>query len=184
MGRFWFGWLYSGVSNFGRSITRPVLLWGLSVLGFSLVYLGLRRSEYFETGPEWGAAPAAIFPQWPAGGDFGAIIEWALSAIWWLILSVFNLFAGGGCIAGDTGATAEALFLSFKNSLFFLGWESPDAARRVYGCLYGYETAPVTGEAMIRVPLAVSVAATIENIIGVTFIVLFVIAARNMLRTR
>lgn len=186
MSRFWFGWLYSAISNFGRSIVRPVLLWGLTVLCFSLIYLGMRRAEYF-TATTQPAAPvdsSLIFPQWPAAGSFMDMLEWGGEVVLWFIQSIFNLFAGGGCISGDTGATGEALFLSFKNSLFFLNWESPDAARRVYSCLYGFDSIPASGEALVRVPLGVSVAATLENMIGLTIIVLFIIAARNMLRTR
>ena len=186
MSRFWFGLLYGVMSNFGRSVIRPLVLWVLTVLGFSLVYLGLRRADYFASGEVLASQTdtSLLLPQWPSGGGFVEIMEWGLSFISWFFLSIFNLFAGGGCISGDTGATGEALFLSFKNSLFFLGWESRDASQRVYGCLYGYNSVTENDEALVRVPLSVSVVATFENIIGLTFIILFVIAVRNMLRTR
>lgn len=186
MSRFWFGLLYASTSNFGRSVIRPLLLWALTVFGFSLIYLGLRKADYFVS-PDTAASQtqtALLFPQWPTGGGFADMLEWAASTLWWSMLSIVNLFAGGGCISGESGATGEALFLSFKNSLFFLGWESPDAARRVYSCLYGFDSLPESGEALVRVPLSVSVAGTLENMIGLTFIILFVIAARNMLRTK
>ena len=113
--------LYGGISDFGRSIVRPMALWAASILIFTLVYLGLRRSEYFASalGPIGDGAP--VFPPWPAEAGIGSVLTWIGSAISWVILSIFNLFAGGGCIAGDTGATGEALFLALKNSLFFLG---------------------------------------------------------------
>jgi hypothetical protein len=156
------------------------------VFGFSLVYLGLRKAEYFASPAAAGSQTQAglLFPQWPAGGGFADMLEWFASTVWWFFLSIMNLFASGGCVTGESGATGEALFLSFKNSLFFLGWESPDAARRVYACLYGFDSLPQSGEPLVRVPLSVSVAGTLENMIGLTFIILFVIAARNMLRTK
>jgi hypothetical protein len=184
LARFWIGWLYGGVSDFGRSIIRPIGLWLLSVLAFALIYLGLRRSDYFATAPSPVADTGPLFPPWPPDPGIGAVIEWVGSVIWWLILSIFNLFAGGGCIVGDTGATGEALFLSLKNSLFFLGWESPDAARRVYGCLYGFEPWSGAGERLVRVPLSVSTAAIVENALGLTLILLCLFAVRNLLRAR
>lgn len=184
LARFWIGWLYGGVSDFGRSLVRPVILLGISTLAFSLVYLGLRRTEYFATATGPVAEAAAVFPAWPEHLEFGNFFAWIGSVVWWFVLSVFNLFAGGGCIAGDSGATGEALFLSLKNSFFFLGWESPDASRRVYSCLYGFENVPGVSEQLMRVPLSVSATAVLQNVIGLTLVVLFLIALRNLLRAR
>ncbi len=36
--RFWFGWVYGGVSDFGRSLVRPFLLWILSILVFAIYF--------------------------------------------------------------------------------------------------------------------------------------------------
>jgi uncharacterized protein YjbI with pentapeptide repeats len=184
LARFWIGWLYGGISDFGRSIVRPLTLWVVTVLVFSLIYLGLRRSDYFGTAPAPIAHVAPLFPAWPADPNFGAALKWAGSALGWFVLSIFNLFAGGGCVSGDTGATGEALFLSLKNSLLFFGWESPDVARRVYGCLYGFEPWTGEGERLVRVPLSVSTVAIIENVIGITLILLCLFAVRNLLRAR
>ena len=185
MSRFWFGLLYGAMSNFGRSVIRPLLFWALTVLGFSLIYLGLRRADDFASAgaPAWQNGTSLLLPQWPSGGSVVDMLEWGASALGWFMLSIVNLFAGGGCISGKTGATGEALFLSFKNSLFFLGWESPDASRRVYRCLYGFDSVSGNGEALVRVPLSVSVTATLENMIGLTFIILFVIAAEHAANT-
>ncbi len=38
--RFWFGWAYGGVSDFGRSLIRPFLLWLSSIFVFAIYYLG------------------------------------------------------------------------------------------------------------------------------------------------
>lgn len=183
--RFWLGWLYGGLSDFGRSLIRPIALWGLTVLVFALVYLGQRRADYFASAPAPVSDAAPLFPPFPANPEFMALLEWLWSVISWFILSIFNLFAGGGCIYGDGGATGEALYLSLKNAIFFLGWESEDASRRVYSCLYGFEAQPIPGgEPLLRVPLSVSTAAIIENMIGAALIVLLVMALRNVLRAR
>lgn len=181
--RFWMGWAYGGVSDYGRSMIRPLMLWGASILLFTLVYLGMRTREYFTSAPDGiVAAGAPLFPTWPAHVTFWSVIQWVSGFLWWIVLSVFNLFSGGGCIAGDGRATGEAFFLSLKNSLFFLGWESPDAARRVYGCLYGFETQ--AGQALVRVPLGVSTTGVVQNVFGVVVIALFMLALRNLLRSR
>jgi Pentapeptide repeats (9 copies) len=180
--RFWIGWIYGGISDFGRSLTRPLALWTATVLMFALIYLAERRSEYFASAAGPVADSAPIFPLWPVQPGFGSILGWAGSALWWFALSIVNLFAGGGCISGDTGAGAEALFLSLKNALVIFGWESPDAARRVYACLYGYEGVP--GASLLRIPLSVATTAIIENILGAGLILLFLLALRNLLRAR
>lgn len=178
LARFWLGWLYGGVSDFGRSLMRPLVLWAISIFAFALIYLGQRGAGDFSA----AARPAPNFPPWPPDLAFGPMIDWAASAFSWLILSFFNLFTGGGCIAGEGGATAEALYLSLKNSLFFLGWESPDAARRVYACLYGFETS--SGTPLVHVPLSVSTTAIVENLVGAIFLGLLLLALRNLLRAR
>lgn len=180
--KFWLGWAYGGVSDFGRSLMRPALTWVVNILVFTLIYLGQRSAHHFTSapGPIQGAAP--IFPVWPDDPGVWTVLQWVSGLCWWLVLSFFNLFSGGGCIAGEGGATAEAFFLSLKNSLFFLAWENPDASRRVYSCLYGFETQG--GAQVLRVPLSVSTAAIAENIIGATLIVLFLLGLRNVLRAR
>jgi hypothetical protein len=180
--RFWLGCLYGSVSNFGRSLTRPLALWAAMIVLFSLAYLGLRRADYFASAIGPVASGAPLFPLWPQQPGFGSVLGWTASVLWWLVLSVFNLFSGGGCIAGDTSASGEALFLSLKNALVALGWESPDAARRVYACLYGYEG--TSGAALLRIPLSVSIAAIVENVLAAMLIFLFLLGVRNLLRAR
>ncbi len=180
--KFWLGWAYGAMSNFGRSLMRPALAWVVNILVFTLVYLGQRNTYYFTSAPGPIQGNTTIFPVWPDNPGFGSVMQWIGDFLWWLALSFFNLFAGGGCIAGEGGATAEAFFLSLKNSLFFLGWENPDASRRVYSCLYGFETQGT--EHVLRLPLSVSTAAIVENVIGATLIALFLLGLFNLLRAR
>jgi hypothetical protein len=168
-GRFWVGWLYGGIADFGRSALRPLALWILTTLLFALVYLGLRETPA-------QATIEARFPAWPDTASFQKVTDWLAGAGEWAFQILANLYASGGCVTGTSSASAEALYLSFKNSLFFLPWESALTAQRVYGCLYGLEDgAPV-------VPLASSVAALAQNVIGVTLLVLVVLALRNTLK--
>jgi len=168
-GRFWLGWLYGGIANFGRSALRPLLVWALSTLAFALVYLGLRDA------PAPDAASPAL-PAWPDVASWDAAREWLANAWDWTQQTFASLYSSSGCVAGDGSASAEAIYLSFKNSLFFLPWESTLAAQRVYGCLYGMEGgAPV-------VPLTVSVAALGQNVIGAVLLVLVALGLRNLLQ--
>ncbi|WP_170144445.1 pentapeptide repeat-containing protein [Dichotomicrobium thermohalophilum] len=168
-GRFWLGWLYGGTANFGRSILRPLGLWVVTTVLFALVYLGLRDTP----APTTTEAP---FPAWPDTRSFQSMFDWLAGVGEWSFHMIANLYASGGCVTGDGSASGEALYLSFKNSLFFVPWESPLAAQRVYGCLYGLE-----GGAAV-VPLAASVAALMQNVIGVVLLVLAALALRNMLK--
>ncbi len=182
MGRFWFGWLYGGLSNFGRSFGRPLMTWLLSIPLFALLYLAERR--HIEAAYGTASLPETIpaFPAWPLRSDIQTLIQWAIEATNWLARSFVSLFAGGGCVSGESSATGEALFLSLKNALFFLGWESPDAARRVYSCLYGFERGDI--ETLLRVPLSVSGTAVAQNLLSAFLIFLILLALRNVLKSR
>jgi hypothetical protein len=111
-----------------------------------------------------------------------AVLDWLGAVSLWFMAQVKQLFSSGACVAGDTSAMAEAFFLSLKNSFFFLGWESQDAARRVYACLYGFDAS--AGSQALRVPLAVSSTAIAQNIISAVLLFLVLIAFRNLLKTR
>ena len=182
-GRFWFGWLYGGLSDFGRSFGRPLFVWAMTVPLFALVYLATRRSIIDAGVPglaATGTPPSP--PNWPAQPDLMAVMDWSRRALDWLWQTITHHFASGGCIVGDSKATAEAFFLSLKNSFFFLGWESQDAARRVYSCLYGLEDA--ASSQGLRVPLVVSSAAIVQNLVSAALLFLIFLALRNLLKAR
>ncbi len=181
-GRFWFGWLYGGLSNFGRSFARPLIVWALSIPVFALFYLAGRRAAQFTSATTAEPVQAPHLPAWPQEANVHAVLNWLGEAWQWLALSIEQLFATGSCVVGTSNATGEAFFLSLKNALFFLGWESQDAARRVYSCLYGYEGAP--GAQMLRVPLGISTTAIAQNIVSAFLLLLVLIAFRNLLKSR
>jgi hypothetical protein len=168
---FWLGILYSGVSDFGRSISRPFTLWVLSVLAFAAAYYNMR-----ERGA--GAAAGATFPWLPSDWSWGGAQEWAGQIGGW-----FNGWLAGGigsgaaCAVGDSHPGAEALFLSLKNGLVFFGWDAPETARRVYSCLYS------AGEAGFAVPTAVSALSFAQAALSAGLIFLFLLGLRNTLKS-
>ncbi|MBI4725598.1 MAG: pentapeptide repeat-containing protein, partial [Rhodomicrobium sp.] len=107
--RFWLGWLYGGVANYGRSLLRPALLWLLSIFLFAFYFLAQR-------GTGWSVQPPSNLGQRLTG-----------------------LFADAPCVSGSSNPIGEALYLSFRNALLKLDWSDASTSRRVFGCLYGIE---------------------------------------------
>jgi uncharacterized protein YjbI with pentapeptide repeats len=109
--RFWLGWLYGGIANFGRSLLRPCLLWLVLVLFFAIYFFAQQGSAWNVHQPP--ASPAGLLR---------------------------TLLSGGGlpCVSGDSSRIGEALYLSFRNAFLKLDWADA-SARRVFGCLYGVE---------------------------------------------
>ncbi len=110
--RFWLGWLYGGVANYGRSLLRPFALWLLSVFGFAVYFLA-------QQGSAWNVhQPPSTAGDWLKSVTSGDAFP---------------------CISGDSSRAGEALYLSFRNAFLKLDWADASAARRVFGCLYGVE---------------------------------------------
>ncbi|MGP0040395.1 MAG: pentapeptide repeat-containing protein [Rhodomicrobium sp.] len=108
--RFWLGWIYGGVANFGRSLSRPFLLWLLSVFVFALFYLSQRGFSAHQ-------------PQADSGRWLGSLMP-------------DDKFA---CVSGASSRIGEAVYLSFRSAFLKLDWTDSATARRVFGCLYGVE---------------------------------------------
>lgn len=87
---------------------------------------------------------------------------------------------------GGSGSTVakEAFALAFKNALVFIDWDRSEAARRTYGCLYGFETNAVTQATYPRVPWGVSILSIAQNILSAILIFLFLLAVRNLLKLK
>jgi hypothetical protein len=110
--RFWLGWLYGGVANFGRSLLRPFLLWILSIFVFAAYFLA-------QKGSAWNVhQPPSTLGEW-----LGSVTEG-------------DAFP---CISGESSRVGEALYLSFRTAFLKLDWADQSAARRVFGCLYGLD---------------------------------------------
>jgi hypothetical protein len=130
--RFWFGWVYGGVSDFGRSLIRPFLLWLLSIVMFAVYFFAQG------TGAAWTK-----------------------------------------CVVGSSDPISEALYLAFRNAFLKIDWNDAVNARRTLGCLYGVEF----GGTLV-LPPAVSAMALVQASVSIGFILLFLLALRNLLRLR
>ena len=161
--RFWLGWFYGGVANFGRSLLRPVTLWLLMILLFSGYYLEQRPGP--NTGQPWAAATQAPAP---AQANFAQRI-------------FGNFFAAESapCVSGNSNPVGEALYLSLRNAILKLDWDDAGTARRVFGCLYGVE---ISGNSII--PLGVSAISLFQSMLSAGLIFMFLLALRNLLKVR
>ena len=176
--RFWFGCMYDFVSNFGRSLLRPLALWGALLVvsaGFYLLNspdIAAQRGQ--PTSPPWTAGIKAdadlaiatylmetkcvVYPDSPAGVGRRALAP---------------------DVAKDTTLASEALHLSFLNASVIGGF-SGDNSRRTYGCLYGLES-DASGNTFPIVPNAVADLGAVQRLCSVVLIFLFGLAVKNML---
>lgn len=179
--KFWFGWVYGGVSDFGRSMLRPFVAWIVSVTAFALFYLGQRSGGapidaiMRLDSPGWPPKPVA----WNQGLHWvGDLFAWGYQTVRWAADGFASLFTTNACIQGGSNPVGEAFYLSLKNALVMVRWENDQAARRVYGCLYG-----VNGDGPIM-PLSTSLASLVQIVLSATLIFLFLVALRNLLKLR
>jgi Pentapeptide repeats (9 copies) len=181
--RFWFGLLYQIVSGFGRSLLRPLALWGATVALATLYFLGQNP----DVATVWKSEKS---PASPLG-----IVNYATT-------SVDAWRYGQPCYAGlrdktdkpdvrltgltepvraQTNAAKEAMHLAFRNAFIFLEG-GDDTAHRTYGCLYGLER---FGDNVVPiVPSDVSFASAVQKAFSGIFIFLFGMGVRNMLRMK
>ena len=159
--RFWFGLGFEVLSNFGRSLWRPLFFWLILGTLCAVFYLGensdMRRAR--ET--------------FASAGLFSTLRAYAVTTI--------NVpTPPPACAVPDfasTNAAAEAIQLSLKNAVVF-NVGGTESLRRALGCLYGLEGSE------LRVPFWVSIISTIQTVLSGLFIFLFLLAIRNLLRLR
>jgi hypothetical protein len=159
--RFWFGLGFGGLSDFGRSLWRPLLSWLALTVLCAVFFLGehddMRKARA-------ALAPADLFSTLTA----------------YVVTTRDALANPPACRVGDEpsdsiDAISEAIQLSLKNALVFdIG--RTDSARRIFGCLYGLV------QDRERVPSRVSTASTLQALASGLLIFLFVLAVRNLLR--
>ncbi len=161
--KFWLGWFYGGMANFGRSMLRPFMLWFASIFVFALYYLSQRDIG-------WSAAVSGA-----AAGEVrkSSFWDWTDRAF-----AMFSSAAEGACVAAKSSPFGEAVYLSFRNALLMTGWDDEDTARRVFGCLYGLD-----GPYPI-VPLSVSAVSLLQMVMSAILIFMFLLALRNLLKVR
>jgi uncharacterized protein YjbI with pentapeptide repeats len=166
--QFWFGLAYGALSNFGRSLWRPALVWTVLLLGFSAFYLGEQegvRKARAEVG-EGGVAQSLL--------AYAVTTRTALGNPPACKQNDRELFAA-------TDAVTEAFQLSLRNALIFES-ARPEATKRTLGCLYGLEHAG--DQEYPKVWPRVSMASTLQSLASGVLIFLFLLAVRNLLRLK
>ncbi len=111
LARFWLGWLYGGMANYGRSLLRPAIIWVFSIFLFAFYYLAARGGGWSATQP------------FPVGQRLLALLVGEKAS----------------CASGNSSPIGEALYLSFRNAFLKLDWSDTSTSHRVFGCLYGVE---------------------------------------------
>jgi Pentapeptide repeats (9 copies) len=178
--RFWYGFFYGVLSDFGRSTFRPALLWLATVSAFALVLLS--------------AQPYVAHPAQPLGYTGTALFYARLApALWRAPPPCYqgmpdsdgepgkDLAGLEAPVAASTNALREAVRLAFRNGSIFLdGGEG--AMHRTYGCLYGIERN--SGNPVPFVPGFVTDASGIQKVLSALYIFLFGLALRNMLKMK
>jgi hypothetical protein len=165
--RFWFGLGFGTLSDFGRSLWRPLLWW--------LALTALCAAFYLGEHDDIRKARAALAPD----GLFSALAAYAVTTSH--ALANPPACSMQGRAFASTDAVIEAIQLSLKNALVFnIG--STDSTRRTFGCLYGPEQDG--NERYLSVPVRVSKASTVQALVSGPLIFLFLLAVRNMLRLK
>ena len=156
-GRFWVGFLYQHIANFGRSFWRPLELWlGLTVVSFFAhlwAYLPGPSAKTTSTvsafNIDWPEPPKFSFFEKPLEA-IGNSINYVFGTAWavlsaglhgsyaWLsqwLTSWDNM----SCYSDATGINPfiSAVTLAVKNALLFLGGVSVERSRQAAMCLFG-----------------------------------------------
>ena len=181
----WFGLAYDALSDFGRSLLRPFLAWGLCIALFAGYFLW--QSEAMEARrpldragwvaglsgyahSTWSAlgAPPYCYPGTPP--EPGKTPEMA------------NGFSGlVEEVRAQTNPVNEAFSIAYHNAVIVLD-SNGDSAHRAFGCLYGVER--YGGNPVAYVPRPVAIASGIQKLLSGVFIFLFGLAVRNMLKVK
>jgi hypothetical protein len=165
---FCFGLFYGWLSDFGRSIVRPLFWWATSIVCFAPLYLGAhfdRTGQPFST-LGWTIDRFVLQP-------FGAAVAPPLR-----------------CMAGSGDPWWAALCVSARKALLFFGLDSSDKLTLNYACLYGVVTqqsAP-PGQLPMRfyldVPNSVIAFGIAQHIISTVLLFLVLLAIRNHFRIK
>lgn len=158
---FWFGVLYQWLSDFGRSLLRPLLWWGLSLVVFAGVYVNQHDFLANQSASTTVSAMTAVLPFVDPPQD--------------LI-----------CRNASGDPITAAFDLSIRNALLFVGQTSRDKLRQNYDCLYGANQSaaadPAGGQssdAPVAIPYFVALMGHLQNVISAVLIFLFLLGLRN-----
>jgi Pentapeptide repeats (9 copies) len=177
--RFWFGIFYQIASDFGRSILRPLLLWGIAIVVAASFYFS--QADAVQTGLK--LENASVFSSISGSAVFAIHNKVPCYRAEIPKDTTGTVVAGiSDKVAANTSARAEALQLAFRNAFIILDGGA-DAAHRTYGCLYGVEMYAGSNPIAV-VPGAVSTASAIQKGLSGVMIFLFGLVLRNMLKMK
>ncbi len=168
-GNFWpsvFSYPYEWFSDFGHSLVRPLVWWGISVLLFTGFYLGEHLARAYHAVSGIGGSIARIF-------SFAGTSTLDLS-----------------CIAGEGEPWLAAFGLSLRKGLLFFGLDSTGKLSQVYACLYGIypkdesKWGDLPGSFSPIIPSFVAFMGSMQMLLSSILIFLFLLALRNHFRIR
>lgn len=176
---FWFGLFYEWLSDYGRSVFRPIAWWAVVIALFAGLYVG-------ETPTLAGAGQSGI--AWTLGQLAPAHFATSPTPL--------------ACEAGAGAPLWAAVDLSVRNALIFAGAASSAKVNQNYACLYGIDTAPppsVTDHATagtapsamrlatalrVNIPYRVALYTVLQSVISAVLLFLFLLAVRNHFRIK
>lgn len=151
---FWLGWLYQIVSDYGRSLWRPVAAWLSMIALFAAVFFTIALGH-----PDPGRRPDQ------SSSECHSTYEAAL---------------GSARSLQPTNKVFEAIALSFRDALIF---DRSDVTRRMYGCLFGIQVKNNTFDYAIT-PRWVTALSSLQSLLSGILLFLFGLAVRNQFRMR
>lgn len=154
-----------------RSMLRPAVVWLISIVLFTPLYLG-QRPDSHANGEPWRPA------NWSSSMSWEGAPAWLSASVGSVWNGVSGAFATGPCVTGQSDAAGEALFLSAKNALVFVPWENEHVIQRSYGCLYGLEGAAP------NIPLKVSLFSLMQAALSFVLLAMTFVALGDRLKRR
>jgi len=164
---YWFGLVYEVLSDFGRSIGRPLFVLAVCVVGFACFYAG--------EAPKLIAQPFAGFE---LGQERIAALVTGSEAV------------PMACEAGPDDPWRAALGLSLRNTEPFAGVGSSDKLKQNYACLYGIYTDEALKPGRLprsftpKIPDAVAFVSVVQIALSRALLFLLLLAVRNHFRIK
>lgn len=193
--RFWLSWMFGLFSDYGRSISRPLVAWGLLLAFGAIFYLSQAGATSHNKSFERSIERPSLFDRSPAQwalwlAEVGSRISERVDTLEHCHQSYeqarTNEVKDGKSDKPNkaeafqpTNPVLEAIVLSLRNGMIF---DRSDVSRRMYGCLYGIQDKG--GQDYPTIPPLVSIVSTLQSFLSAIFIFLFGLGVRNMFRIK